>query len=466
MNVNKRPIKRALLFRCLVFILLLCILFVILSYFRFSKRLYLDYDSRLENVVDYVERHTDADDLRECIRTGVTSEKFDELQQFLNGMVDDFDLMYLYIVIPDPENGLMYSVCSATSDAERAAGEEDYYLMEPVEGYTRETLNRFLSFWDIPGYSFFEENSDWGNCYTCCKPLAASDGEVIALICADLDPGALHRDVTRYVVSGLLMTALVGGVFMAILFFWIRQNITDPILALEKSARDFAALTTTRPDPSTLRFVEPDIHTENEVQSLSASLVQMSRSLTKSVRSILSAEARVRSAEQEAEGMARLAYQDALTHVKSKAAYADVLAELNEQIRIGTAEFAILMLDMNGLKRINDGYGHERGDIYLVGSCQLVCRVFKHSPVYRIGGDEFIVLLRGQDYENRDALAKELCSRFRALEADASLQPWERYSAAGGIAVYDPDSDADAESVQRRADEAMYRTKQELKQGR
>jgi GGDEF domain-containing protein len=54
------------------------------------------------------------------------------------------------------------------------------------------------------------------------------------------------------------------------------------------------------------------------------------------------------------------------------------------------------MFDLNDLKHINDRYGHERGDEYIVNCCRLICQVFKHSPVFRIGGDEFVALLRGE----------------------------------------------------------------------
>ena len=83
--------------------------------------------------------------------------------------------------------------------------------------------------------------------------------------------------------------------------------------------------------------------------------------------------------------------KDSLTGVGNKTAYIKKTNEINEQIRNGFKDFAVVMIDINGLKAVNDNYGHANGDLYIKGCCHIICEVFKHSPVYRIGGDEFAV---------------------------------------------------------------------------
>lgn len=95
-----------------------------------------------------------------------------------------------------------------------------------------------------------------------------------------------------------------------------------------------------------------------------------------------------------------LAYRDSLTGVKNKTAYQDASHRVEEQMRLGRPEFAVLVCDINGLKDINDTFGHDFGDMLIIDACKLICKVFKRSPVYRIGGDEFVVLLEHGDYEN------------------------------------------------------------------
>ena len=155
------------------------------------------------------------------------------------------------------------------------------------------------------------------------------------------------------------------------------------------------------------------------------------------------------------------AFSDALTGVKNKGAFNTLSNRLNAAIRLGgehMPEFAIAMLDCNYLKRINDEYGHDHGDLYLKAACTLICRVFAHSPVFRLGGDEFAVLLRQEDYARRDQLFAEFDRAAGQINA-AAQAPWEKIDIAKGIAVFEPGVDEDVEQVLRRADEIMYQAK-------
>ena len=160
-----------------------------------------------------------------------------------------------------------------------------------------------------------------------------------------------------------------------------------------------------------------------------------------------------------------LAYGDALTSVNNKGAFDTYIKEIQEQIDDPqkTPEFAIGMFDCNGLKTINDLYGHEKGDLYLKNSCFLICRTFRFSPVFRVGGDEFAVILKNQDYQKRTELERRFNEKCRKSGADAD-KPWENPKIALGIAVYDPESGESAEDVVRRADMTMYENKRGMKQ--
>ena len=156
------------------------------------------------------------------------------------------------------------------------------------------------------------------------------------------------------------------------------------------------------------------------------------------------------------------AYRDPLTGVGSKAAYSKKVSELNAQLAEGDLDFAVVMVDMNNLKGINDAHGHKAGDLYIRGCCHLICEAFKHSPVFRIGGDEFVAILQGQDYENRDAIADALSDAFVDAFLQTDREPWLRYSAAVGMAVRTKD-DSSFETVFKRADLLMYAEKNAFK---
>lgn len=157
--------------------------------------------------------------------------------------------------------------------------------------------------------------------------------------------------------------------------------------------------------------------------------------------------------------------KDPLTNVNNRTAYEDKEKYLQSEINIESGlRFAIAMFDVNSLKLINDSRGHDAGDAYLIRSCRLICNVFKHSPVYRIGGDEFVAVLDGDDYDNRDELLREIRSRMNPY-SDKMPVPLDYISIACGMAVYDPENDRTVQDIIKRADEEMYRDKAKIKAG-
>ena len=155
----------------------------------------------------------------------------------------------------------------------------------------------------------------------------------------------------------------------------------------------------------------------------------------------------------------RDANRDALTGVRNKRAFLEQIRQLNGLIRSGDVEeFAVAMCDVNHLKEVNDLKGHKFGDDLLKNACKQICDIFKHSPVFRIGGDEFVAVLVGSDYAERDALMKrmESCNKEAAEQGGVVV--------ACGISDYKSGTDDSVEQVLERADSAMYANKEYLKQ--
>jgi diguanylate cyclase (GGDEF)-like protein len=161
-------------------------------------------------------------------------------------------------------------------------------------------------------------------------------------------------------------------------------------------------------------------------------------------------------------------YTDALTSVRNKLAFTVMTSNLQERISASVGklpEFAVGIFDCNFLKKVNDIHGHEKGDIYLRLACQHICKIFQHSPVFRIGGDEFAVILQQQDFQDREALEQRFVTKSAENNA-ATENAWEKIYLAKGIAVYDPAIDHSVSDVIKRADELMYQNKSEMKSGR
>ena len=150
--------------------------------------------------------------------------------------------------------------------------------------------------------------------------------------------------------------------------------------------------------------------------------------------------------------------RDALTGVKSKTAFTAAETQWNEKLAASAAEpFAVAVCDVNSLKAVNDTLGHKAGDEIIRRACSLICNTFKHSPVYRIGGDEFAVILSGRDYERRQELLLEMDAQNRENVACGDVV------IACGAADYEPGTDTGIEAVFERADAVMYENKAALK---
>ena len=172
---------------------------------------------------------------------------------------------------------------------------------------------------------------------------------------------------------------------------------------------------------------------------------------------------KLKDTEEQADAMAELASRDSLTGIRNKTAYDKYIESNKEAFLSGDDGFGFAMIDLNFLKKTNDTYGHDKGNILIIKLCQTVCGIFDHSPVFRIGGDEFIVVLKGRDYSDIDALIKQFFEKMDEFERNDSLQPWEKVSAAIGYALYDKEIDSGIEDVFKRADEAMYECKTRMK---
>ncbi len=151
---------------------------------------------------------------------------------------------------------------------------------------------------------------------------------------------------------------------------------------------------------------------------------------------------------------------DDLTGVKSRHAYLDEEERLDHLIiEKHEPQFAVVLLDVNDLKKINDTKGHQEGDRYIKEACKIICDTFKKSPVFRVGGDEFAVIVQGDDYNCIDQLIE------RVGEHNINAKKSGGIVIACGMAKYQ-DEDNCVASVFEHADQNMYRDKTRLKEGR
>ena len=469
MSNYKKPLHRSITIGCISFILFLCIVLGVVNYITFYRALLARYNTYLTDLLNLIDYKIDKDDLYNCMLTNQKSEKYEEIQQLMNDILDSGSVHYLYIITPleaEKTHTCLTLMTGMTKEEIEFHYDEQNFLGDVFDDFTVQTVKNFEAAMKKPGKIIFDIDSEstiWGMDYTGMLPLTTSNGKTFSVLAADVSVHDIYKILWIHTIENIIIISFIGILFSILFIIWSKYNITSPIEQLEHSVVDFARTSHNQTDPYQLIFNQPPIHTENEVEALSDAISQMTDDIKLYAKNIVEAKNKITDLQQNANELGMLAYRDSLTHVKNKAAYDKTVEILNEKIKNKNAEFAFVMIDLNSLKRINDIYGHEKGDLYITGSCSIICMIFDHSPVFRVGGDEFIVLLENTDFKFRDQLMAALKTSVEGYIKKTDCEPWEKYSMAAGIAVFNSNIDTDASTVFKRADKCMYNNKQLMK---
>ncbi len=254
-----------------------------------------------------------------------------------------------------------------------------------------------------------------------------SNGKIMAVVAPKNEINAdFHQLVYRIIAIALITSAVFVFATMQ-----IAKTIIRPLKELDKAAQDIA---------QGHLDVDLNIHSDDEVGTLAESFRETARQLKIKISYINN-----------------LAYSDKLTGVKNNTAYLQEVAFIKNDILVKKADFSIFVVDANGLKYINDNYGHEIGNELIIKVTQMIAEVFGEENLYRIGGDEFAVILRGVS----EADCAEYEKRFNEVVELQKGKVWA--SASIGFATYNKKMDSTYESVFNRADEDMYDKKVRMK---
>lgn len=259
----------------------------------------------------------------------------------------------------------------------------------------------------------------------CYKPLNNGFDLMITAPVSEID-----HDRNVMLVFMACITAVICGVFVAVTVMTC-HNLVRPLKKLTEETKKIAG-----GDMS----VEIHTRTRDEVGALADSF----RDMVEKLRVYI---ARIH----------KIANTDSLTGTENKTAYAAAVAEL-EVFAGEDMQYAVAVLDINGLKQTNDTKGHSSGDAFITRCAAMIRESFADCPVYRIGGDEFAVLLHGEHYNKRNEYISAL---ERVLEADREAHAEPYAVMAYGMAEFGADDSY--EDVFDRADAEMYRKKRAMK---
>lgn len=304
---------------------------------------------------------------------------------------------------------------------------------------------------------YLTKTEEYGWLISNMRPIRGADKEIIAYACTDVSMNEIRSTQNKLTAALVIVAIVILGVFYFISTYILDQTIVKPIKELSETAENYWAngKSGVRDD-----FARLTIKSTDEIGVLTESMKKMESDINNYFTGLESTKQELGAVREESEAIKEMANKDALTGVRNKNAYNTEIEEITEAYRRGKLDsYGIAMIDLNFLKVINDTYGHEKGDIAIKKVCRIVCEVFDHSPVFRVGGDEFVVILFNNDLEIIDSLIAKFKKIVSEYEQNESLEPWERVSAAVGYAVYQKGVDSSANDVFDRADANMYADK-------
>ena len=365
--------------------------------------------------------------------------------------VGDIDCVYFTFLDPETEY-FIYVADSATGEDQCPPGCIDYLREENRPNLTDPEYG-------FPAYTTNTEEYGW--LMTAGKPI--HDGNtVVGYAMVDLSMEVVRANqavlITKLFFYLLATTMLIAVLGIVVIHFILIKPLNQ-IMSATKS------YDVSKPEENHQTFSNLNIRTHDELRDLSNSLKTLENDVYEKINELVHTNNELVKSQQVAEEMTELANKDALTGVRNKIAYNELVKELNREIKVNDKlKFAIVMIDLNYLKLINDDFGHDNGDQALIKLCNIICNTFAHSPVFRVGGDEFVVVVRNQDYRNIDKLVAKFNDEIYLLSLDKDLTRPEQVSAAIGYAIYSNEIDNNVESVFKLADTAMYERKHYMKE--
>ena len=403
-------------------------------------------ESTQEELDAYYVQFQDIEDTATFIRT----------KEFLGKFVktnEDF-LDCLYIQYPHKDETHEFVVYLVDTDETETACKPGY--LDPIHDDSMSMLTNPKARIE----SHIIKTDRYGQLMIAGAPIMDGDN-VVAYVMADITMETIRARQSGSILRlflYMLVTLLLLGVIGTI---WVSLWMISPLQKLTNAAKEYDG---DKPKETHDKIQALDINTHDEIGDLAESFKSMENDVYERYMELLDTNHQLIASREETKKMEMLANQDGLTGVHNKIAYNSEVARINKQIEDGEKiEFAIVMVDLNYLKDTNDSFGHDTGDVALIKLATMICDEFKHSPVYRVGGDEFVAICRGRDYQKVENHVEQLKRDIAKAKKSAEVHDGEHISAAVGYSSFKPGKDKTVDDVFKRADQAMYENKRELK---
>ena len=375
-------------------------------------------ESRMLDVSNTAAALLDGDTLETLEAEDKDTPKYQNVLRMLTCFEDNIALEYIYCV-RDMGDGSFVFMIDPDPEAPGQFGEHIPY----TEALYKASLG-------TPSVDKEPYEDNWGRFYSAYSPVFNSNREVAGIVAVDFSAQWYEQQINHQIITTLMFVGF--SLFLAIVIIILittryRKRFSELFHEMNLVSNGIETLVHETSPGMEITLLEDEVpHSKDEITELGSRIHSLQDKLSEQISIVRSQ-----------------AYIDGLTRLGNRVAYEEHVRRLEDQIKQGEARFAVAVFDLNGLKEINDRYGHEKGDEAIIAAASALRQAFEDGKLYRIGGDEFVAIVEDTPLPARSRL-------------DEWLGEKSGVSISKGFATYDPETDRDYRMVFNRADNEMY----------
>ena len=408
-----------------------------------AKAMRTQINERMLDVTNTAAAMIDGDDLANLTKDDLGSPEYQRVMDILYYFQENTELQYIYSIIQVYEREFVLGV-DPTIEEPGAFG-APIFCTDALYNASKGTAG-------VDRYAYEDE---WGKFYSAYTPVFDSKGNVAGIVAADFDAYWYRNRIAQlvFIVIVFMAIALVGSILLPIViamqynkfFNTLSKKMNDLYTGIETLIDEVAPLSGSDDDDMLVMSLDEEKGMRNNMNLLGEKILLMQMRLSKYIEVIRSN-----------------AYLDGLTGLNNRTSYMEYRQILEKKISENKDYiFSVVVFDINQLKMINDDFGHDVGDKLIVAISNDIRDVFGSNRVYRVGGDEFVVILDDPDPSAKIQQVKDTIDR-KNKESPIFHNPEITIGLSVGYATFDPAVDSTYVDVFNRADNAMYADKREF----
>ena len=348
MEKTKKKLQTSLLIAVEIFTIMLSVCLGIIGYKTYYNGMIQKYKDYEEAVLNLAANGIDWDAVEISIVAGKEDAAHKALSERLDFVKSNSKIDWLYMIEPlnDNDKDNMKYICTGNTAQDYASGMTNRLGDLSGTEFPADVARQYLAFYknSKPGeYWYYPNKTEWGSVFTTSIVIRNSMGRTLGVLSVDINMSDIDATIRIYPLNILIAGFICAAIFIIVLILWLNRRLIHPLKSLQNSAVDFVSKAS-GDDVESLNFEDPNIKTQDEIQSLSKALVTMA-SDTKQYMQKLIHETAERERISADLNVAAQIQSDMLPHVFPQRDDIDLYASMNPAKEVGGDFYDFFFID-------------------------------------------------------------------------------------------------------------------------